>query len=181
MRCRTGGAGVGMPRDLRPLGSAGAKLHMHDWPRAFPFGRAMWHAFGIFASRYIPWPRMKNAWLRAIGVAIGPGAAIGLGVTLDIFRPDLIAIGAEAIIGYNVTILTHEFRPDGVFIGPVRIGAGALIGANATLLAGVTVGPGAWVAAGAVVTRDVPPGARVAGVPARPLRGSSFTRAMRRQ
>jgi len=52
-------------------------------------------------------------------------------------------------------------------IQPVRVGRGADIGVNAVLLPGVTVGEGSIVGAGAVVTRDVPPFAVVAGVPAR--------------
>jgi acetyltransferase-like isoleucine patch superfamily enzyme len=55
-------------------------------------------------------------------------------------------------------------------IKPVRIGAWSDIGTNAVILPGVTVGKGAIVGAGAVVTRDVPPFAVVAGVPARLLR-----------
>ena len=55
-------------------------------------------------------------------------------------------------------------------IKPVRVGDGADIGVNAVLLPGVTVGPGAIVCAGAVVTKDVPPMAIVAGVPAKLLR-----------
>jgi acetyltransferase-like isoleucine patch superfamily enzyme len=52
-------------------------------------------------------------------------------------------------------------------IAPVRVGAWADIGVNATLLPGVTIGQGSIVGAGAVVTRNVPPFAKVAGVPAR--------------
>jgi acetyltransferase-like isoleucine patch superfamily enzyme len=55
-------------------------------------------------------------------------------------------------------------------IGPVRVCAGADIGTNATLLPGITVGEGAIVGAGAVVTRDIPPFSIVAGAPARVLR-----------
>jgi acetyltransferase-like isoleucine patch superfamily enzyme len=52
-------------------------------------------------------------------------------------------------------------------IGPVRIGAWADIGVNATLLPGVTLGQGCIVGAGAVVSRDVPAFVKIAGVPAR--------------
>ena len=52
---------------------------------------------------------------------------------------------------------------------PTLIKRGASIGSNATILCGVTVGEGALVGAGSVVTRDVPAGAIVAGSPARPI------------
>ncbi len=55
-------------------------------------------------------------------------------------------------------------------LSPVLISSGAWIGAHACILKGVTIGRNAVVGAGAVVTADVPPGAVVGGVPARPLR-----------
>ena len=140
---------------------------MYAWPKVFGLLRPTACAFVIFLGRYVPWPGVKNAMLRGLGCRIGPFAAVGLGATFDIFRPDLISVGTGAIIGYNVTILTHEFRPDGVYVGPVEIGDGALVGANATVLAGVRIGAGAQVGAGAVVTGDIPDGGRAFGVPAR--------------
>ena len=65
----------------------------------------------------------------------------------------------------NVPIIETD-----LVIKPVRIGAWADIGVNAVILPGVTVGKGAIVGAGAVVTKDVPPFAVVVGVPARFMR-----------
>ena len=63
-----------------------------------------------------------------------------------------------------------ECRAGAHLARPIRIESGAWIGARSTILPGVTVGHGAVVAAGAVVTRDVEPNTLVAGVPARVLR-----------
>ena len=89
---------------------------------------------------------------------------------MDIFFPERISIGDRSIVGYNTVILTHEFLIGEWRVGPVEIGRDVMIGANCTILPGVTVGDGAVVAAHSLVNRDVPPGAFVGGVPARPLR-----------
>jgi acetyltransferase-like isoleucine patch superfamily enzyme len=86
-----------------------------------------------------------------------------------------VTIGDGALIGHNVVIasLNHPLDPAhraDVVPAPVSIGRGAWIGANATILPGVTVGDGAVVAAAAVVTKDVPAGAVVVGSPARVTR-----------
>jgi acetyltransferase-like isoleucine patch superfamily enzyme len=63
---------------------------------------------------------------------------------------------------FDLPLIATDLR-----IAPVRVEAGADIGMNAVLLPGVTVGRGSIVGAGAVVTRDVPPFAKVAGAPAK--------------
>ena len=61
-------------------------------------------------------------------------------------------------------------------VEPTRIGKGASIGSNATILCGITIGARAIVGAGAVVTKDVPAGAIVAGVPARIVSASEMAK-----
>lgn len=130
--------------------------------------RASFNFIVITLCRYLPWLGVKNLlYRRLLGVKVEDGVAVGLMAMLDIFFPQYISIGANSIIGYNVTILTHEFLVREYRIGPVEIGRDVMIGANATILPGVRIGDGSVVAAGAVVTEDVPSGVMVGGVPAR--------------
>ena len=83
-----------------------------------------------------------------------------------------IEIGDDVLIGQQVVIATlnHDLHPakrGSMTPKPVKIGNQVWIGAHATILPGVTIGDGAVVAAGAVVTKDVPPNTVVAGVPAK--------------
>jgi acetyltransferase-like isoleucine patch superfamily enzyme len=87
-----------------------------------------------------------------------------------------IDIGDDVMIGPNVHLISsgHPVDPatrrSQITTAPIRIGRGAWIAAGATVLQGVDVGDDAVVAAGAVVTKDVPPCTLVAGVPAQVIR-----------
>jgi len=107
----------------------------------------------------------KAKLYRKMGASIGNQVSFGLEATLDIFWPELITIGDDSIVGYDVTILCHEFLIREYRVGPVRIGKRVVIGANATILPGVSIADDSVVAAGALVNRDVD--GFVAGVPAR--------------
>lgn len=86
-----------------------------------------------------------------------------------------IFIGDGVLIGHNVVLATlnHAMQPErrsDMLPAPIHIGKRVWIGSNATVLPGVTIGDGAVVAAGAVVTRDVPANTVVGGVPAKVIR-----------
>ena len=86
-----------------------------------------------------------------------------------------ITIGDGSLIGHNVILATvnHDLAPKNNrknHYAPITIGNHVWIGSNATILPGVTIGEWAVVAAGAVVTKDVPPYTVVGGVPAKVLK-----------
>jgi acetyltransferase-like isoleucine patch superfamily enzyme len=96
-----------------------------------------------------------------------------------------VTIEDEVFIGHGVMFINDKFPRATVEDGlpqtetdwvctPTLVKKRASIGSNATILCGVTIGEGAMVGAGSVVTRDVPPGAVVAGVPARIIRQPSL-------
>ena len=99
-------------------------------------------------------------------VVIGDRVTVKCGVQIW----DGLRIGDEVFIGPNVTFTNDPFprsqrRPAKYSVTTIHHGAS--IGANATILPGISIGRGAMIAAGSVVTRDVPPSAVVKGNPAR--------------
>lgn len=87
-----------------------------------------------------------------------------------------ITIGDDALIGHNVVLATlnHGFAPEErstTYPAPIVIGRNVWIGANATVVPGVTIGDNAIIAAGAVVTKDVSMNTVVDGVPAKIIKG----------
>ncbi|MFB6086511.1 MAG: DapH/DapD/GlmU-related protein [Halodesulfurarchaeum sp.] len=123
----------------------------------------------IVVARHSPSLRLKNWLFRRLGMTVEKGVRWGLESTPDVFFPELITIESDAIVGYDATILCHEFLQDEFRTGEVRIGPETMIGAGVIVLPGVEIGARARVAANSLVTEDVPPETTVAGVPAEPL------------
>lgn len=117
----------------------------------------------------------RTRFFQPEGVAVGENSIIGNDCFLD--GRSGIRIGDNVNIGGHVQIYTLEHDPDSPHFatkgGPVTIGDRCYIATRATVLPSVTIGEGAVVAAGAVVTRDVPPFTVVGGVPARVIRERS--------
>ena len=152
------------------------------------------HAFGYLGSgSVIVSPRVlrgvENIYL-GDGVAVYPGGwlqcepgggplRVGdrtyLGHDVHLHAIDPVTIGTDCVLADGVFIASTDHQPGdrsaSAGTGPVTIGDRVFLGQRAIVLGGVTIGDGATVGAGAVVTRDVPPGAVVAGVPARVIGG----------
>ena len=133
-------------------------------------------------------PELTNIYGCRIGpeTRVGPFVEIQAGCTVGArckisshaFLCEGVSLGDGVFVGHGV-MFTNDRHPaslnaEGALKGPedwtceaTTVGAGASIGSNATILCGIEIGEGALVGAGAVVTRDVPAHAVVAGVPAR--------------
>jgi len=133
---------------------------------------------------------------------VSKGARLGVDCTLgqNVYIGPDVHIGDRVRIQNNVSVYQGVTLEDDVFIGPsavftnVRrppaesredflptlVRRGAVIGANATIVCGVTIGESAFIAAGAVVTKDVPPGETWGGVPAKRLPEKSDLEELRR-
>lgn len=155
--------------------------------KRFLSGYIKWFTFYILP--YLPSIRLRRAGIRFMGakitknvhfhpgfqirnpkgISIEDGVTIGPNVLLD--GRNRITIGKGTVIAYEAIIwtLNHDyndvkFRVKGA---PVSIGEHCWICSRAIVLPGVTIGDGAIVASGAVVTKDVPPFAIVGGIPAK--------------
>jgi len=142
---------------------------LQHWPDARHPLRVTLNYAVVLACRISPSLKLKNWLYRRIGMSVGAGVSWGLEATPDVFFPDYITVEDHAIVGYDATLLCHEFLQSEYRTGEVVIGERAMIGAGAIVLPGVHVGEGAQVAANSLVVEDVPPETTVAGVPAEPV------------
>jgi len=103
------------------------------------------------------------------GVVLGDNVTVKNGVALyeGVAVEDDVFIGPHAVFTNDLRPRSGQFRRGPESFLPTRIERGATVGANATVVCGVRVGPSAMVGAGAVVCSDVPARALVLGVPAR--------------
>jgi putative colanic acid biosynthesis acetyltransferase WcaF len=156
--------------------------------------RALWYVVSlvIFESDWFPLGGVKHWLLRLFGAKIGRGLVlkpqvwikypwrlvvgdhcwIGKGVWIDNLAD--VTLGSHVCISQQVYICagSHDYRKPtfDLITRPVLVGNGAWLGARALILGGVSVGANAVVAAGGVVTKNVPAAAIVAGQPARLVR-----------
>lgn len=130
------------------------------------FWKVMKNFIIIQIARYMPFLSVKNSLYRVfLRMKVGEKTAFALMVMPDIMFPEKITIGNNSIIGYNTTILAHEYLIKEYRTGEVFIGSGVMIGANTTILPGISIGDHAIVSAGTLVHKDVPAGAFVGGNP----------------
>ena len=104
---------------------------------------------------------LKNVY----GMTIGNGVKISLKANLDKTHPKGVHIGNDTYIAFDAAILTHDMSRN--LHVDTKIGARCFIGAKSLILPGVSIGDEVVVAAGAVVTKDVPSNCLVAGNPAK--------------
>ncbi|XLG21487.1 acetyltransferase [Bacillus cereus] len=132
------------------------------------FWKVMKNFIIIQIARYTPFLSVKNWLYRTfLRMKVGKKTSFALMVMPDIMFPEKITVGENSIIGYNTTLLAHEYLIREYRLGEIVIGNEVMIGANVTILPGVKIGDGATVSAGTLVHRDVPSGAFVGGNPMR--------------
>lgn len=120
----------------------------------------------ITIGKLMPFLSVKNWLYRTfLGMKVGKQTSFALMVMPDTMFPERISVGDNTVIGFNTTILAHEYLIEEYRLGDVKIGSNVMIGANSTILPGVEIGDGAIVSAATLVHKDVPAGSMVGGNP----------------
>lgn len=109
--------------------------------------------------------RVRVAYLRGLwGHELHPTARISFSAYLDRTNPKGVCIGAYTVIARGAVVLSHDYTRS--VSARTNIGRNCLIGVNAIVMPGITIGDEVVVGAGAVVTRDVPSNSLAIGNPA---------------
>ncbi len=122
----------------------------------------------ISMSSFIP-SSMRYKLIKRAGVKVQGKSFFGNNVTIDTIRPDLITIGSNCVITKGTSILSHFYdaKLDEFYYGNVTIGNHCFIGMNTLIVKPVTIGDRAVIAAGSVITKNIPEGEIWGGVPAK--------------
>ena len=127
--------------------------------------RGLWNRFLQLLARVAPGAMSARVRLnRWRGVHIGKDVWIGYDAIIETSHPHLVTIHDRVAVGIRTTIIAHNREQRGVVIEE-----DAVLGPGAIVLPNVTIGRGAIVTAGSVVTKSVPPKTMVQGNPVRPI------------
>lgn len=120
-----------------------------------------------------------NWYLRKFyGMKLAPDVRVSLKARIDKTNPQAVEVGPETLIAFDSIILSHDFsteRHSGGSEYATRIGSRCFIGCASIIMPGVNIGDQCIVAAGSVVTKDVPAHSIVAGNPAKVIRSGIRT------
>jgi acetyltransferase-like isoleucine patch superfamily enzyme len=108
-------------------------------------------------------PFKSKLLAKLLGVRMGRDVGLAYGVFLDPYDPTLISFGDNVIVGFETRIFVHMFTLNRQRVKPVKIGSNVMIGGFCVIAPGVTIGDGASIAPGTIVSRSVPAGAIVTG------------------
>lgn len=129
-------------------------------------------------ARHLFPAQLRMPFYRAMGISVGKGSKIAASVDIDMSAPEMITIGRNVWVTRGVMLLCHQrdlscYQIDTPVMdcplkyAPINIKDGAHLGIGSIVMPGVTIGRGAVIGAGAVVTKDVPDYCVAVGVPAR--------------
>ena len=161
--------------DIAQRLNGSARFEAESVPEVF---KGIWgRILQSIAMSFLPYPSaIRVALQRARGVKIGRNVFLGPGCWIDNTRPDLVELEDDVSLAGRVTILAHSdpTEPLRKILGPesrvfkkVTVKQGAWVTVNCVLLPGVTIGENSIIAAGSVVTKDIPANVIAGGVPAK--------------